>query len=79
MLSGGRQESPLLPATVNLDDMLTPGWFLHSTVVSLLANILDAVTCRVDVKFAKMPLPAMLVRLAVKGGIEITGSVMRIL
>ena len=70
-------KSQLLPATVNLDDMLTPGWFLHSTVVLILANLLDAVACRVDVKFELMPLPAMLVRVAVNGGIETTGSVVR--
>ena len=60
----------VIPATVNLDDPLTPNWFLHSTVVSFLANILDAFTCRVDVKFVLRPLPAMLVRVAVKGGLN---------
>ena len=62
----------LLPATVNLDDMLTPGWFLHSTVVSFLANVSDAVTCRVDVKFVLILLLAMLVRVAINGSIETT-------
>ena len=68
----------MLPAFVNVDDMLTLCWFLHSTVVSPLANIVDVVTCRVDVKFELIPLLAMLVRVAVNGRLETTGSVVRI-
>jgi len=34
------------------------------------ANVLEAVTCTVDVKFVLIPLPAMLVRIATKGGLE---------
>ena len=62
----------VIPATVNLDDPLTPNWFLHSTVVSLLANVLDAFTCRVDVKFELLPLLVMLVRVAMKEDLETT-------
>ena len=58
-----------VPATVNLDVWLTRPWFLHTTVVSLLLNELNAVTCRVDVKFLLKLLPAVLVRVAVKGDI----------
>ena len=60
-----------LPATVNLDSSVTPGRFLHSTVVSLLANVLDAFIWRVDVILLLIPLPAMLVRVAMKGGLEV--------
>ena len=69
----------MLPALVNVDDMLTPGWFLHSRVVSSLAYVVDAVTCTVDVKFEWIPLPVMLVRLAVNGRLETTGwSLLRV-
>ena len=59
-----------VPETVNFDSSPMPCGFLHSTVVSFLANILEAFTCRVDVKFVLRPLPAMLVRVAVKGGLN---------
>ena len=69
----------MLPAFVNVDVMLTPGWFLHSTIVSPLAYTVDAVTCRVDVKFELIPLLAMLVRVAIKGNLETTtGSLIRV-
>ena len=62
----------VIPATVNLDESLTPNRFLHSTVVSLLANVLDAFTWRVDVKFELLPLLVMLVRVAMKEDLDTT-------
>lgn len=59
------------PVTVNLDSTVTPGRFLHSTIVSLIANVLDAFTCKVDVIFLLTPIPARLVRVAMKGGLEV--------
>ena len=58
-----------LPETVNFDFSAMPCRFLHCTVLSFLLNVLDAFTCRVDVKFVLMPLPAMLVRVVMKGGL----------
>ena len=73
----------VIPATVNLDDSFTPNRFLHSTVVSLIANVLDAVTCRVDVKFELVPLLVMLVRVAMKEDLDTTtgaaGSIEKII
>ena len=63
--------SQYLPATVTLNSLVTRSWFLHSTVVLLLANSLDAFTCRVDVKFGFIPLPEMLVRVAIMKGLEV--------
>ena len=72
-----------IPATVNLDNSLTPNRFLHSTVVSFLANVLDAFTCREDVKFELLPLLAMLVRVAMKEDLQTTtgaaGSIEKII
>ena len=59
-----------LPATAKLDSSETRSWFRHTTVVLVRANVLEAVTCTVDVKFVLIPLPAMLVRIATKGGLE---------
>ena len=50
---------------------MTHSWFLQSTKVSFLANVLDAFTRRVDVKFVFIPLPAMLVRVAIKRDLEV--------
>ena len=62
----------MLPATVNLNYSVTPGRFLHSTVVSFLANVLDAFTWRVDVILLLIPLPSMPVRVTTKlGGLEV--------
>ena len=73
----------VIPATVNLDDSLAPSWFLHSTVVSLLANLLDAFTWRVDVKSELLPLLVMLIRVAVKEDLDTTtgaaGSIEKII
>ena len=60
-----------VPETVNFDSSPMPCRFLHSTLVSFFANVLDAFTCKVDVKFVLRPIPAMLVRVAVKGGLEV--------
>ena len=65
-----------VPVTVNFNSSVTCRWFLHSTVVWFLAKVLDAFTCKVDVKFVLRPIPAMLVRVAMKGGLEVdTGTV----
>ena len=71
-----------IPATVNRDVWLTRNWFLHTTVVSLLLNELNAVTCRVEVKFLLKPISVVLVKVAVKGGIEVvvfTGSDVKVI
>ena len=60
-----------VPETVKVDSSPMPCRFLQPTLVSFFANILDAFTCRVDVKFVLRPIPAMLVRVAMKGGLDV--------
>ena len=55
-----------LPATVKLSVLLAVV-LRHITVVSFLMNILDAVTCRVEVKLEFRGLPLLSIREAVKG------------
>jgi len=66
-----------ISATVKLDSSETHSWFRHITIVLFRANVLEAFTCRMDVKFVMIPLPTMLVRVIMNGrlGIDCWGEV----
>ena len=68
-----------LPATVKLSVLLAVK-LRHITVVSFLMNILDAVTCSVEVKLAFRAVPLTLMREAVNGPrIKVAGGISLVL
>ena len=69
-------KSVYLPATVKFSILLSIVLLRHITVVSFLMNILDAVTCSVEVKLAFRGVPLTLMRETVSGSrFKIIGGV----
>ena len=69
-----------LPATVKLSVLLSIVLLRHITVVASLMIILDAVTCRVEVKLAFRGVPLTLIREAVNGPrFKVSGGISSVL